>query len=140
MLRRWTRKRLLEFIGKRIREFGAEDFFSPKEWKYLHDEEPKESEKISYSWQYENLHVMEWALGLIEGPLDFPDHFCDVAEAARILTSFHSMREILDAAKPRSPKELLDACDMIFCLDWACTDTRHAGSSDAGRDGRRRGL
>ena len=57
-------------------------------------QEPKESEKISYSWQYENLHVMEWALGLIEGPLDFPDHFCDVAEAARILTSFHSMREL----------------------------------------------
>lgn len=56
-------KEALEFIGKRIREFGAEDFFSPKEWKYLHDEEPKESEKISYSWQYENLHVMEWALG-----------------------------------------------------------------------------
>ena len=129
-------KEALEFIGKRIREFGAEDFFSPKEWKYLHDEEPKESEKISYSWQYENLHVMEWALGLIEGPLDFPDHFCDVAEAARILTSFHSMREILDAAKPRSPKELLDACDMIFCLDWACTDTRMRDlPTPAGMDG-----
>ncbi len=102
----------------------------------LHNEDPKESEKISYSWQYENLHVMEWALGLIEGPLDFPDHFCDVAEAARILTSFHSMREILDAAKPRSPKELLDACDMIFCLDWACTDTRMRDlPTPAGMDG-----
>ena len=56
--------------------------FSPKEWKYLHDEEPKESEKISYSWQYENLHVMEWALGLIEGPLDFPDHFWSIFAAS----------------------------------------------------------
>ena len=127
---------VLEFIQKRINEFGADDFFSLKEWNYLHNEDPKESEKISYSWQYENLYVMEWALGLIDGPLDFPDHFCAVAEAAQLLTAFHSMREILEAAKPRSAKELLDACDMIFCLDWACTDTRMRDlPAPAGMDG-----
>ena len=126
----------MEFIQKRINEFGADDFFSLKEWNYLHNEDPKESEKISYSWQYENLYVMEWALGLIDGPLDFPDHFCAVAEAAQLLTAFHSMREILEAAKPRSAKELLDACDMIFCLDWACTDTRMRDlPAPAGMDG-----
>lgn len=38
--------------------------------------------------------------------------------------------------KPRSPKELLDACDMIFCLDWACTDTRMRDlPTPAGMDG-----
>ena len=104
---------ILEALGSNLSEFfheeeekqivfGADDFFSLKEWNYLHNEDPKESEKISYSWQYENLYVMEWALGLIDGPLDFPDHFCAVAEAAQLLTAFHSMREILEAAKPRS--------------------------------------
>ena len=44
--------------------------------------------------------------------------------------------EILEAAKPRSAKELLDACDMIFCLDWACTDTRMRDlPAPAGMDG-----
>ena len=136
LAKKMSQKEALEFIQKRINEFGADDFFSLKEWNYLHNEDPKESEKISYSWQYENLYVMEWALGLIDGPLDFPDHFCAVAEAAQLLTAFHSMREILEAAKPRSAKELLDACDMIFCLDWACTDTRMRDlPAPAGMDG-----
>ena len=100
LAKKMSQKEALEFIQKRINEFGADDFFSLKEWNYLHNEDPKESEKISYSWQYENLYVMEWALGLIDGPLDFPDHFCAVAEAAQLLTAFHSMREILEAAKP----------------------------------------
>ena len=142
-----TLEDILEALGSNLSEFfheeeekqivfGADDFFSLKEWNYLHNEDPKESEKISYSWQYENLYVMEWALGLIDGPLDFPDHFCAVAEAAQLLTAFHSMREILEAAKPRSAKELLDACDMIFCLDWACTDTRMRDlPAPAGMDG-----
>ena len=79
LAKKMSQKEALEFIQKRINEFGADDFFSLKEWNYLHNEDPKESEKISYSWQYENLYVMEWALGLIDGPLDFPDHFCAVA-------------------------------------------------------------
>ena len=59
-----------------------------------------------------------------------------MAEAAQLLTAFHSMREILEAAKPRSAKELLDACDMIFCPDWACTDTRMRDlPAPAGMDG-----
>lgn len=136
LAKKMSQKEALNFIQRRIDEFQAEDFFSPKEWKYLHNEDPKESEKISYSWQYENLYVMEWALGLTEGPLDFPDHFCDIAEAAEILTSFHSMREILDAAEPKKPEELLDACDMIFCLEWACSDTRMRDlPAPAGMDG-----
>ena len=46
------------------------------------------------------------------------------------------MREILDAAKPEISEELLDACDMIFCLDWACTDTRMQDlPTPAGMDG-----
>ncbi|MFQ8776659.1 MAG: DUF4272 domain-containing protein [Roseburia sp.] len=38
-----------------------------------------------------------------------------------------------EAAKPRAG--LLDACDMIFCLDWACTDTRMGSSRAGGKDG-----
>ena len=59
-------------------------------------------------------------------------------EERRLILSrnFRSRREILEAAKPRSAKELLDACDMIFCLDWACTDTRMRDlPAPAGMDG-----
>ena len=79
---------------------------------------------------------MEWRLGLIDGPLDFPDHFCAVAEAAQLLTAFHSMEGDPGGGEARSAKELLDACDMIFCLDWACTDTRMRDlPAPAGMDG-----
>lgn len=106
--------------------FGAEKFFSPKEWEYLHDENSSEQDRISYSWQYENLYVMEWALGLGKeaGPLDFPDSICDVPYTVRVLRDCATVEDILNISKPKSAEELLDECDLIFCLDWACVDTR----------------
>lgn len=118
------------FIKTRIiDEFGAETFFSPREWAYINNPESKEQERISFSWQYEGLHVMEWALGFAEageedGSLDFPDHVCDVPLAVRILNRHRSIGEIVAASRPKTPAELLDACDLTFCLDWACVDTR----------------
>lgn len=123
------------FIRGRMEEFGAEEFLSPEEKIYLHNPDSTEKDRISYSWQYENLFVMEWALGLVDD-LDFPDHICDVPLTVRLLKDCSTIGEILEKSTPRSAKELLDACDLIFCLDWACVDTRiHNFPAPASMDG-----
>lgn len=134
-----TQEEALDFVMGHIEGFDAEEYFSPREWAYLHNPNSSEQERISFSWQYENLYVMEWALGLLgeaDGELDFPDHCCDVPLTVRVLRDCKSIEEILAIANPRSSQELLDACDMIFCLDWACVDTRMRSlPAPAGMDG-----
>lgn len=128
-----------DFIRERTEAFEADSpdagFFSPKEWEYLHDPDPDELQRINGTWQYENLYVMEWALGLVD-TLDFPDHYCDVPLTVRLLKNCSCIEDILAIAKPRSAAELLDACDLIFCLDWACVDARlYQFDAPAGMDG-----
>ncbi len=128
-----------DFIRARTEDFGANDpdagFFSPKEWEYLHDPDSTELQRINGTWQYENLYVMEWALGLVD-TLDFPDHYCDVPLTVRLLKKCSCVEDILAISKPRSAAELLDACDLIFCLDWACVDARlYQFAAPAGMDG-----
>lgn len=106
-----------------LNQFGGDRVFSPKEKAYFYNDAATEREKISFSWQYENLFVMDWALGFLD-ELPFPDAICDVPLSVRVLKPFANREELLAAAKPRSGEELLDACDLIFCLDWACVDAR----------------
>lgn len=121
-----------------IESFDGESFFSPKEWEYLHNENSSKQERISYSWQYENLYVMEWALGLgkEEGALNFPNAICDVPYTVRAIKKCKTIQDILNIAKPKTPDELLAECDLIFCLDWACVDARMKRlPAPAGMDG-----
>ncbi len=121
-----------------IESFDGESFFSPKEWEYLHNENSSQQERISYSWQYENLYVMEWALGLgkEEGALNFPNAICDVPYTVRAIKKCKTIQDILNIAKPKTPDELLAECDLIFCLDWACVDARMKRlPAPAGMDG-----
>ena len=117
-----TPDQAMDFVKGIIENMG-EGIFSPREWEYLHNPDSTEEERIGFSWQYENLHVMEWALGLTFD-LGFPTHTCDVSKAVSLLKDCHSIRDILDLSHPKSKKELMDACDLIFCLDWACVDAR----------------
>ncbi len=134
-----SREEAYAFIRPRMAVFGADceeaGFFSPDEWKYLHDPDSGQQEWINGTWQYECLYVMEWALGLVDS-LGFPDHYCDVPLTVRLLKEYDSVEEILAASHPRTAAELLDACDLIFCLDWACVNTRlYQFPAPAGMDG-----
>lgn len=125
------------FVKGIIDQYDANKMFSPEEIAYLNNPDSTEQEQTQYSWQYENLFVMEWALGLVEGMdnLDYPDHICDVPLTVQLLNEFESFDDILEKAEPKSNKQLLDECDLIFCLDWACVDTRvHKLPAPAGLD------
>ena len=125
------------FVKDIIEQYDADKMFSPKEKEYLNNPDSTEQEQIQFCWQYENLFVMEWALGLVTNmdKLDYPDHICNVPYTVEILNLYHSIDEILEQAQPKSNEQLLDECDFIFCLDWACVDTRvHKLPAPAGLD------
>lgn len=120
-------KEAFRFVQENVLDrFGAERYLSPKERAYLENPDSTEQERIHFSWQYENLFVMEWALGLIE-ELPFPQEICDVPLAVRVLKGFNSMEELLKGVTLRSADQILDAADLIFRLDWACVDARMNG-------------
>lgn len=115
-----------KFLMDYIDNNNTQDYFSPAEWKFLHEAAPSGKERNVFLRQYEALYVVEWALGLVE-ELDFPDHVCDVARAVSVLRKNDSISKILAKTRPRSARELLDACDLIYCLDWACVNARLHG-------------
>lgn len=123
-----------EFITPVMERFLVEEFLSPKEKNYLENPESAREEQVQYSWQYENLLVMEWALGLVD-ELPYPDNICDVGRTVRVLHPFDSLEEFEQGVCVRSYKELLDAADLIYRLDWACVDARVMGmKAPAGLD------
>ena len=115
-----------EFVDPIIEGYGAEKFFSPDEKAYLDDPNSTEQTQIQYAWQYENLWVMEWALGLTDD-LFWPNRICDVPGSVRLLKDCQTMETLLAAAKLRPRRELLDQADLIYRLHWACVDARVMG-------------
>ena len=67
-----------------IRQFKAEDFFTPKEQAFMADPTPSQQERVNFAWRYEGVHVLLWALGINE-ELGRPDKICDVAKIAETL-------------------------------------------------------
>lgn len=115
-----------EFVDPIIEGYGAEQFFSPEEKKYLNDPDSTEQTQIQFAWQYENLWVMEWALELTDD-LFWPTRICDVPGSVRLLRDCQTMDALMAAAKLRPRKELLEQADLIYRLRWACEDARVMG-------------
>lgn len=113
------------FVRPVMDAYQAEEFLSPRERAYLDDPGSSEQEQIQFAWQYENLLVMEWALGLAELP--WPDHICDVPKTVRRMRERPTLRELEQASALRGRRELLDAADLIYRMDWACVDARVMG-------------
>lgn len=114
-----------EFAYNVMDTFGFDnpaDIMSPEELGYFQDDNPEQSAKINYSWHYENVYVLEWALGLDEWTE--PVNICDVPKSVRLLKTLGTYEDICNAVTVRSKKEILDKADLIYRMDWACVDAR----------------
>ncbi|MNC11007.1 hypothetical protein D3C75_586900 [compost metagenome] len=119
-------KKARSYSDSVTKAYGCKSAFSPEEQKFLKNKAPEEREVIRFSWQYECLSVMLWALGLIE-ELPFPDRICDVGGSVRIMSEHNSLEKLIGASTLRSHKELLDEADLIYRMDWGCVDARIKG-------------
>lgn len=103
-------------------EYSAQHLFTPDEKKFLASGIDSTQERIQFSWRYERVWVLLWALGYIDR-LDYPSAICDMPRLVRLIKG-KSVEQLVKEAKPRSQKELLDEADLIYRLDWAIVDER----------------
>ena len=109
-------------IDSVVKEYQAEEFFSPKETVFIQDATASQIERIQFCWRYECYWVFLWVLGYVER-LDRPDRICDVPGAVDILREAGTEKFILDGrARPMS--EILDAADLVYRYHWAVVDAR----------------
>ncbi|MCI5057476.1 MAG: DUF4272 domain-containing protein [Flavobacteriales bacterium] len=110
-----------ERLDKFANKYQIEDQFTPKEIAFRDAETPEQQQIVDANWRYESLHVLLWALGLIDD-LVFPDAICNVASDVGLIVGKN--KEELLQAKLRSKKEILDQADLIYRIRWACVDAR----------------
>ena len=108
-----------------VKRYGAEAFFSPEEAAFVKNPSPGERDKIKFSWRYEDVWVLMWALGYVDH-LGRPDAVCEVPKAVSFLTTRNPEQFIKDA-RLRPIAELLDEDDLIYRYHWAVVNARLKG-------------
>ncbi len=126
-------KEAREFVEEVMGRHGITkltDIMTSKEWEYFNDDQSDEGTRIAFSWHYEHLYVLEWALGLDEWTE--PVAICDVPKSSRLLRETGDYMDICKSVKMRSKKEILDKADLVYRMDWACVDARIHGMQSPG--------
>jgi hypothetical protein len=104
---------------------GVRQALSPLEAAFLDTEQPPTAELTGFSWRYESLLTLEWALGLVDLP--WPDGPCDAAATSRTL--LERAEEVVGAkARLRPAAEILDALDLHYRLHWLVRQARIDGT------------
>ncbi len=111
-----------------LRERGLWEAASPKERAFLLNPQPKEQEVIDFTWRYQALHVLLWALGHVEA-LPFPDETCDLPLQEFVLGI--PIEDFLGRAALRPVDEILDATDLIYRCHWAVVEALLHGEEPA---------
>jgi hypothetical protein len=95
---------------------------SPLEAEFLAEAEPDEKQIPPFSWRYESLLTLQWALGMTP-ELPSAGKTCDVPSLARRMIRADSERFAENAAL-RPVNEILDALDLHYRLHWAVRQAR----------------
>jgi len=110
------------FVKEFTEQFGATDYFSPKEKKFLADPAPSKQATIDFTWQYECAYVLLWALGYVQ-EIKPPNQACNVATDFKVLKG-NNFAKLVEEAKPRPLSEILDMADLYYRLHWAAVELR----------------
>jgi len=103
-------------------ELGAAPLLSPEETAFVALAAPNEHQRAKFSWRYEGVGVLHWALGYV-AKLEKPGAIVDAGLMVKLLREPGPARYRAEA-KPRSIDEILDEADLVYRYDWACVDAR----------------
>ena len=109
-----------------IKRFDIYDSFTPDERRFIDDLSPSEHDRVQFSWRYESLNVMLWALSFIK-QLGRPDRIVDAGHVVSFPADLGRKR-FLKKAKLRAMSEILDETDLIYRYHWATTEARIKGT------------
>ena len=86
-----------------------------EELQYLKSGNSKLANKLA--WRIESIHMILWVLGGIKD-LGLP------TEVWQTSIKIEKQLDIIHSGTYRSTSEILDMLDLLYRLDWACTDLR----------------
>ncbi len=112
-----------EIVKKVIDQFDASSFFTPQEAIFIADQQPDDQKRANFTWKYECLWVFLWSLGYVK-ELEFPDHIIDVPQAVSFIRDNGSLENLIKNANLRPKSSILDEADLIYRMNWACTNAR----------------
>ena len=116
-----------QLTNNMIDTFRVHDAFTPEEEAFLAKSLPTREERAQYTWAFENVEVLLWAVGLRD-ELGHPGEVCDIdAIADTLLTngSFGLHRR----ARLRSQEEIMDQADLIYRMHWALRQAQIDGEA-----------
>src|SRR5262249_23758676 len=105
-----------------LTERGIREAATPRELEFLLKTNPDKQEMASFTWRYEGLWVLLWALEYIE-ELGIPTSTCDVPFAVEIVLDTPP-EKFIHQARSRPISEILDEADLIYRYNWAVVDAR----------------
>lgn len=108
-----------------LQERGLWEAATEKEKKFLLNKAPSQEERANFSWRYEALWVLLWALGYVS-QLAYPSETCDVSQAVETIVNTPTELFIKQASL-RPLAEILDEADLIYRYDWAVVDAQLQG-------------
>jgi hypothetical protein len=95
---------------------------SPKEAVFLAAEAPEPQAIVNFSWRYEALFLLQWALGWAPNLPD-PTDPCDVHAVLRVIRESDEAA-LLGGASLRPAAAILDTLDLHYRLHWAVRQAR----------------
>ncbi len=101
---------------------------TPAERAFMETKEPAQQAVVNFSWRYEALAVLQWALGMTDD-LPFPDACCDVPTLAKRHVGIDET-EFLENATLRPTDEILEVLDLHYRLSWVVHQTSAEGGTE----------
>jgi hypothetical protein len=112
-----------------LRKYNLLDKATPKELAFMAN--PTEDTKAQMTWKCEGIWVLMWALQIVDD-LGFPNELADLnnipMEQYPVGPGKDPNGFIESMQVSRSTKEILDANDLYYRMDWACVDARITGN------------
>lgn len=112
------------------KKYSPDEFLTPEEKRFVDNPNPTPQDFMQWSWRYEALWVLFWALGFLP-ELGAPEQMCDTSLLLPHLLK-RTRAEFLSDASLRDLNEILDQCDLVYRFHWACVNARVTGESGAG--------
>lgn len=107
-------------VEQLINRFDLNPHFTPNERVFIGDVAPTDDDRIQFTWRYEGVNVLLWAIGLVN-QMDRPLHIMDMPKVLGVIRDY-GREGLLAAAHRRTASEILDEADLIYRYHWAVRD------------------
>lgn len=106
-----------------FRDFRMKGMLSPHELDFIKLPEPEPEDRKVFTWRYEALFALLWALGYVDD-MGYPGRICDVQALVKLMYESGGAEGLQKDAQMRSVAEILDEADRYRRLYWAVYDAQ----------------